>query len=670
MPGGTKNLGQVQGLHIGTSAPQNITLIWYDETPSQRCHKVWDNDLQQWVNLNPNLITAIQYSVLINLASTTGLTVGQWYKITDKSNALALAITTTKVQYVDTVGNILIDDLGSNIQYHVTATNLTIDDISGVYNATTNRVVFTFTEVNPGNTANDFLLGKRLNGSVWQFVKYKVSSLISAVAGNSITWNSGLYFNFENAFDAKKDVVGGFIGFQTYQTNYQQLMQAINNVADNYEHLRQDCEDAISNGLSAANVYAKKLPATPVVGTATDVVANDTLSTIITKFQRWVNQFKNASGIKIDSTFAPVNTLQNINNTDTLLTAFQKVQPYLAKIQLETKGIILAEAIDNSQPYIPIPGTSTVQQVFNSMAYSINRNYSLLQNMFKYDLVISTSTELAALSVIPSTVHSILFKGNLYAQANHPGISFENFSATDTCIVDFDPNCVLTIYRNTADTIFFKGFASVSEDSDYNNSVIFNGNGALINVMTTIDVESDLSTFLFVNMGNIRDLMISPGGYAIIRLKRCHKIDNVKVFSDLTTNYWTHCDNIINCNVPRLTNCSRVSHCIAKSIFGGIDISNCFADTYHGSVQHLNNCEGGNFKGAFYLTNCTGNFGGDGSVDSCEILIGCSGTFNACTGLSHCVGSFTNCYASPLNALGDPVPVAATAAGGWNVATL
>lgn len=670
MSGGTKNLGQVQGLHIGTSAPQNTTLIWYDETPSQRCHKVWDNNLQQWVNLNPNLITAIQYSVLVNLASTTGLTVGQWYKITDKSNALALAITTTKVQYVDTVGNILIDDLGSNIQYHVASTNLTIDDISGVYDATANRVVFTFTEVNPGNTANDFLLGKRLNGSVLQFVKYKVSSLISAVTGNSITWNSGLYFNFENAFNAKKDVAGGFIGFQTYRINYQQLVQSINNVADNYEHLRQDCDDAISNGLSAANVYAKKLPTTPVVGTATDVVANDTLSTIITKFQRWVNQFKNASGIKIDSTFAAETTLQNINNTDTLLTAFQKVQPYLAKIQLETNGIILAEAIDDSRPHIPTPGISTVQQVFNGMAYSMNRIYSSTKNMFEYDLVISSSNDLAALTVVPSTVNSILFKGNLYAQANHPGISFENFSGNNSCIVDFDQNCVLTIRRNTASTIFFKGFASVSNDLNYNNNVIFNGNGATIEVVPTQDVESDLPIFLFVNMGNIRDLMISPVSYAVVRLKRCHKIDNVKVFSDLITNYWTYCDDIINCDVPQLDNCSRVSHCIAKFIYGGNNISNCFADTYSGFVRYLNNCKGGTFKQAYFLTNCSGSFGSTDSSGECEMLINCSGTFNRCSGLSHCVGSFTNCYASPINAPGDPVLVAATAAGGWNVATL
>lgn len=665
MPGGTKNLGQVQGLHIGTSAPQNTTLIWYDETPSQRCHKVWDNDLQQWVNLNPNLITAIQYSVLVNLASSTGLTVGQWYKITDKSNALALAITTTKVQYVDTVGNILIDDLGSNIQYHVAATNLTIDDISGVYDATTNRVVFTFTDVNPGNTANDFLLGKRLNGSVWQFVKYKVSSLISAVAGNSIAWNSGLYFNFEDAFDTKKDVIGGFIGFQTYQTNYQQLVQAINNVADNYEHLRQDCEDTISNGLSDANVYAKKLPATPVVGTAIDVVANDTLSTIITKFQRWVNQFKNASGIRIDSTFAAVSTLQNINNSDTLLTAFQKVQKYLTKIQQETRGIILAEAIDNSQPYIPIPGTSTLQQVLNSMAYSINNNYLSSRRCFQYDLVVETSTQLAALNVIPSSVHSILFKGTLYAQANHPGISFENFLNTNPCIVDFDPHCVLTIYRNTENTIFFKGFSSVAEDESYNDGVIFNGNGAVINIFTTQEISSDLSTWLFTNLGNIRDLIINPVGYAQAKIKRCHRIENVNVFSNSTANYWTNCYDIINCNVPRIFGSARISHCVTKSIHSCIYISDCFSDNFHGLSQFLINCKGGTFQQVSYLTNCDGTFG-TSSSGRCNNMFSCYGTFNYCYGMSHCVGTLgSNCFASPYNI--SPVAADATASGGWNV---
>lgn len=38
----TKNLGQVAGVHIGSIPPENTILIWYDNTPSQNCHKVYD----------------------------------------------------------------------------------------------------------------------------------------------------------------------------------------------------------------------------------------------------------------------------------------------------------------------------------------------------------------------------------------------------------------------------------------------------------------------------------------------------------------------------------------------------------------------------------------------------------------------------------------------------
>ena len=128
----TKNLGQVSGVFIGTTPPENKVLIWYDNTPSQMLHKVYNPSLTQWVVLDQNIISSITYSELVNIARNVGLTVGQWYKITDKANALALSITTTKVQYDDSIGNILVDDLGTNIQYHVTSSNLLIDDLSGV----------------------------------------------------------------------------------------------------------------------------------------------------------------------------------------------------------------------------------------------------------------------------------------------------------------------------------------------------------------------------------------------------------------------------------------------------------------------------------------------------------------------------------------------------------
>ena len=157
----TKNLGQVSGLWIGTSAPSNTSLIWYDSTPAIRCHKVYSSSLSAWVVLDQSSISSITYTELRNLARGTGLTQGSWYKITDQGNILALAITTTKVQYVDVNNNFVIDDLAASATYAVTSSNLLIDDISGVWDADNNLLKFSFTETaHDGNTDNDFVFGK------------------------------------------------------------------------------------------------------------------------------------------------------------------------------------------------------------------------------------------------------------------------------------------------------------------------------------------------------------------------------------------------------------------------------------------------------------------------------------------------------------------------------
>jgi len=190
----TKNLGQVAGVFIGTTPPENVTLIWYDNTPNQMLHKVYDVNLAQWVVLDKNTISSITYSELVNLATTVGLSIGAWFKITDRGNSLALAITSTKVQYDDVLGNILIDDLGTNVQYHVTSSNLSIDDVIGVFDVVNKKLVFQFNEQTPDYTADDYILGKVKRNNVWSLAKYKLSSFLSKVTGNSITWNGGFFF--------------------------------------------------------------------------------------------------------------------------------------------------------------------------------------------------------------------------------------------------------------------------------------------------------------------------------------------------------------------------------------------------------------------------------------------------------------------------------------------
>ena len=109
----SKNLGQVEGLYIGSSAPTNRALIWYDT--GTHVHKTYDTSLGAWTVLEQQAITSITYSALVSRAGGVGLTQGQWFKITDRSNALALAITGTKIQYVNNNGVPVVDDLGTHV---------------------------------------------------------------------------------------------------------------------------------------------------------------------------------------------------------------------------------------------------------------------------------------------------------------------------------------------------------------------------------------------------------------------------------------------------------------------------------------------------------------------------------------------------------------------------
>ena len=331
----SQNLGQVSGLWIGTSAPTNTTLIWYDSTPAIRCHKVYSVTAAAWVVLDQNVISAITYSELKNLAQNTGLTQGSWYKITDQGNILALAITSTKVQYVDVNNNFVIDDLAASATYIVTSSNLLIDDISGVWDATNKRLKFSFTETaHDGNTNDDFIFGKKQRGGVWSLAKYKLSALISAVTGNSITWNKGIFFNFNAALSSKTDVAGGVVGKNTYDSEKATMNQNIANVAASNQAILNTAKNYADSKVAPSEIYSKALPSAPTSGAAIDIVQGDTLSGIITKIYRWINQFKTASGIKVSKNFAPATQKADINNNDTVDSALRKIQYWFNNIEL------------------------------------------------------------------------------------------------------------------------------------------------------------------------------------------------------------------------------------------------------------------------------------------------------------------------------------------------
>ncbi len=327
--GATKNLGQVAGVHIGSTPPDNVILIWYDNTPSQQRHKVYDPTLKQWVVLDQTTISAITYSELVNMAKNTGLSVGEWFQITDRSNALALSITSTKVQYSDALGNILIDDLGTNIQYHVTSSNLSIDDVIGVFDEVNKKLVFQFNEVVPDMTTDDYVLGKIQRNNVWSLAKYRLSSFLSKVTGNSISWNGGFFFNFTAAIKGILDKKGGVVAKDTYDSDMQTLNTSIQNVGKENQNIIKNAQDALDKAVAPEQFYATKSPALETGGVPTDAAKGDALLTILSKFQRYITRFKYATGIRVSTDFTDAVNPEYVNNNDTVDSALRKIQYWL-----------------------------------------------------------------------------------------------------------------------------------------------------------------------------------------------------------------------------------------------------------------------------------------------------------------------------------------------------
>lgn len=354
MAGGTKNLGQVAGLFIGTTPPDNTSLIWYDSTPSMQCHKVYSVTLGQWVVLDDNTILAVEYSVLRNRAQDPGLSVGQWFKITDKDNALALAITSTKVQYVDSIGNILIDDLSASIQYHVTHQNLLIDDVHGVFDVVNKRLVFEFSEVSAVNfLGDDYFLGERKVDNVWSLFKIKLSKLLSTTSGNTITWDNGFYLNFTQRFVNMLDVTGGAVSKATFDNTIASIRTDLTNVANNQQAMAEQAAAAVAAAVTDDMIFSKRLPDAPDVSTGpADILEGDTLQMIVNKAQRWFNSLKWATGIGLSDDYAEATADFNVSNNDSVETAIAKLAGHVRALQQGsdngTDNVIVSPGYDDA----------------------------------------------------------------------------------------------------------------------------------------------------------------------------------------------------------------------------------------------------------------------------------------------------------------------------------
>ena len=392
MAGNTKNLGQVAGVFIGNTPPENIILIWYDNTPSQMRHKIYDPGLSQWVVLDQNVISLITYSELVNLAKNVGLSIGQYFQIKDKGNALALAITTTKVQYDDELGNILIDDLGTNIQYHVTSSNLLVDDVAGVFDTVNKKLVFQFKEMVPDFTADDYIMGKVQRNNVWSLAKYRLSSFLSKVTGNSISWNGGFFFDFLSALKGQLDKKGGVVAKDTYDTDMQTVNQNIQNVGKANQEIISNANKAITDATSDTAIYAKKSPALETGGEPTDAAKGDTLLTILSKFQRYITRFKYATGIRVSTDFTDAVLPEYVNNNDTVDSALRKIEYWLKNAGTGSKLSPGWEPKDYSGAITDVAGGNSLDEAFAKAIGKLNQIGDISNGLIQSKATVNGST--------------------------------------------------------------------------------------------------------------------------------------------------------------------------------------------------------------------------------------------------------------------------------------
>ena len=325
--GETLNLGQISAIWISPNAPENLQLIWYDIT--ERVHKVFDTSSREWTALNPQVVTNSTIDTLRNIAINSGLSIGKFFFLTDVGT-LAIAITTTKIWYVDSQNNYVVNDLATSIVSYINSNNLLIDGSTGVWDNETGRLKFDFTTVSSGDNLqnnNDYIVLRRYNGSVWSWIKTKISNFISTVAGNSITWNNGLYFNFSAAINAIKNYAGGIVGYDAYVENNESINLSIQNVAQTSQQILNQANSYTDQETAAAKIYGKKhadewnvLDNPPDVPNQTATL-NDILQILVS----WANVLQDSNRIKVGSGFSSTGRSGNINYSDTVRTALEKL---------------------------------------------------------------------------------------------------------------------------------------------------------------------------------------------------------------------------------------------------------------------------------------------------------------------------------------------------------
>ena len=324
--------------------------------------------------------------------------------------------------------------------------------------------------------------------------------------------------NLQNKYDAN----GGVVSKQAFDQTVGELNSAISSVGGNMNNVINQAKQYTDQKTTDTEIYGKRLPQNPTQGAASDIVQGDTLSGIVSKVQRWFNTLRWASGVKIDSNFAPETTAKNIDNSDTVLTAMQKLQYYVGG---------QTDAIKVGEQYIPIQ-TGTIQRgdsvskALGVLNRRLDEQNSQLQKTREYDIIVKDADDLNYLPTAISDYVSRtgIVKPNVLIQKGNYTITFtaETLVWCDLtgkeCKIEFEPGVRIKCNPYTGSG---------------NHGTVFLQNDSIYSAFPLIQF-----------IGNSAQIQNLNNDYHIKAFDGCSGIDNIDLFGN-----------------TRFSNCSNVFHC-------------------------------------------------------------------------------------------------------------
>lgn len=307
----TKNVGQIAGIIVAATAPSNQTVVWYDTVA--KLHRVYNVDEAVWAPLSLSVVSSVNdFSELVNKANAAGgLTIGTFIVVKNRDgdswNTLVWVIGPTRIQYVDTMDNMIVEDLagtGTAVRY-VAGTNYTFDNVVSIFDTETSKVNIEFQPLTDAVPPTDVVYGKRVINEKETLISRPMSSLLSKAQGQSLSWTlQGLFFSFARAMaaiiDTQQQDDTHVVGAKQYAADFAAINKLFNEV-------KKIVEDWQNN--APATVYASGLPElnpqTATVAAPNDAKAGDSLQTLVDKMQGWYNRLKLATGESLSTAYAP-----------------------------------------------------------------------------------------------------------------------------------------------------------------------------------------------------------------------------------------------------------------------------------------------------------------------------------------------------------------------------